>query len=272
MPRLASTLVGLQAQYPLSNDAPAQSVSGRPASAFAMVTLAAATPVEAGRLGRWDGADVQPDRASTDAELGKVAADTQPLALDPAADRGPPTSPATTALLVRSGEGALVSPASTGTRIDEGEAPEKPANDDAAGIFPVSLFVGHTKATPAVATIPTVRPSAAESSANRVEDSQSAETAAGSPPIGNADAAWSPWGVQLAESFSLDQALASFASIQRGLQGAATERPLLVRKVSRSRGWAPLYQILIPAADQKTADAICRRLEAAKGACMVVRN
>jgi hypothetical protein len=273
MQGLAPTLVGLPAQNPVASDAPARSVTSEVAIKFAMVTPATATPVEAGgRRGRWDGAVVQPDPASTAVDLVKIATDTRPLLFDPAADRGPPASPPTVTRLVLSEEAALVSPVSIGMRIDEGEAPEKPANDDVASIFPASLIFKHTTAMPALATIPTVRPSAAELLANRVEDSQSAETAAGSLAIGTVDAAWSPWGVQLASSFSLDQALASFASVQRALREAATEPPLLVRKVNRSRGWAPLYQILIPAADQKTAIAICRRLEAAKGACMVVRN
>ena len=47
---------------------------------------------------------------------------------------------------------------------------------------------------------------------------------------------------------------------------------LVVRKVSRSRGPAPLFQIRLPASDQKQATGICHRLEAAGGACIVFKN
>jgi hypothetical protein len=47
-----------------------------------------------------------------------------------------------------------------------------------------------------------------------------------------------------AGDFSLDRALASFAAIAREFPEFLTGPPLIVRKVNRSRGWAPLYQIL----------------------------
>ena len=83
---------------------------------------------------------------------------------------------------------------------------------------------------------------------------------------------WAPWGVQVAGNFSLDRAMASFAVIQRKFPAIVTGPPMVVRKVSRSRGPAPLFQIRLPAPDQKQANDICRRLEAAGGACVVFRN
>jgi hypothetical protein len=47
---------------------------------------------------------------------------------------------------------------------------------------------------------------------------------------------------------------------------------MVVRAVNRSRGPAPLYEIRLPAPDQKQAADICHRLEAAGGACVVFRN
>ena len=83
---------------------------------------------------------------------------------------------------------------------------------------------------------------------------------------------WAPWGVQVAGNFSLDRAMASFAAVQRKFPAIVTGPPMVVRKVSRSRGPAPLFQIRLPASDEKQADDICRRLEAAGGACVVFRN
>ena len=83
---------------------------------------------------------------------------------------------------------------------------------------------------------------------------------------------WAPWGVQVAGNFSLNRAMASFAAVQRKFPAIVTGPPMVVRKVSRSRGPAPLFQIRLPAPDQKQANGICRRLEAAGGACIVFRN
>jgi Transglycosylase SLT domain len=83
---------------------------------------------------------------------------------------------------------------------------------------------------------------------------------------------WAPWGVQVAGNFSLDRAMASFASVQRRYPDIVTGQPMVVRSVDRSRGPAPLFQIRLPAPDQKQAAGICHRLEAAGGACVVFRN
>ena len=91
-------------------------------------------------------------------------------------------------------------------------------------------------------------------------------------PLSAGAAAPARTGVQVAGDFSLDGALASFSAIEREYPEFLTGTPLIVRKVNRSRGWAPLYQILIPAADQRAANDICRRLESTDGACMVFKN
>jgi len=83
---------------------------------------------------------------------------------------------------------------------------------------------------------------------------------------------WAPWGVQVAGNFSLNRAMATFSAVQRKFPAIVTGPPMVVRKVSRSRGPAPLFQIRLPAPNQKQADDLCRRLEAAGGACIVFRN
>src|SRR5262249_2392712 len=54
---------------------------------------------------------------------------------------------------------------------------------------------------------------------------------------------WAPWGVQVAGNFSLDRAMASFAAVQRKFPAIVTGTPMVVRKVNRSRGPAPMFQI-----------------------------
>jgi hypothetical protein len=85
-------------------------------------------------------------------------------------------------------------------------------------------------------------------------------------------APWAPWGVQVAGNFSLNRAMASFAAVQRRYPAIVTGPPMVVRALDRSRGQAPLFQIRLAAPDQKQAADICRRLEAAGGACIVFRN
>ena len=86
-------------------------------------------------------------------------------------------------------------------------------------------------------------------------------------------APWSPWGVQVAGNFSLNRAMASFAALQRRHQAViGSTPPMVVRSVNRSRGVAPLFQIRLPAPSRDAADAICRKLRAAGGACIIMRN
>src|SRR5262249_12405025 len=80
---------------------------------------------------------------------------------------------------------------------------------------------------------------------------------------------WAPWGVQVAGNFSLNRAMATFASVQKKYPAIVSGPPMVVRQVSRSRGPAPMFQIRLPAPDQKQANDLCRRLEAAGGACVV---
>jgi hypothetical protein len=79
--------------------------------------------------------------------------------------------------------------------------------------------------------------------------------------------------VQVAASFSADQAVASYASLQdrhRTLMGAAP--PMVVRSVRRSRGTAPLYEARIPAASREEAEDLCDDLRSVGGACIVLKS
>jgi hypothetical protein len=84
---------------------------------------------------------------------------------------------------------------------------------------------------------------------------------------------WAPWGVQVAASFSAEQAVASYASLQdqhSTLIGAAL--PMVVRSLRRSRGTAPLYEARIPAASREEAENLCEDLRSEGGACVVLKS
>ena len=86
-------------------------------------------------------------------------------------------------------------------------------------------------------------------------------------------AAWAPWGVQVAGNFSLNRAMASYSALQQRhpaiLGGKA---PMVVRAVNKSRGRAALFQIRAPAATRDEAAKLCRDLQGAGAACVVFRT
>jgi Transglycosylase SLT domain/SPOR domain len=86
-------------------------------------------------------------------------------------------------------------------------------------------------------------------------------------------APWAPWGVQVAGNFSLNRAMASYAVLQKQYGAVLADRlPMVVRTVIRSRGTAPLFQIRLPTDSRDHANAICQKLHALGGACVVMRN
>ncbi len=83
----------------------------------------------------------------------------------------------------------------------------------------------------------------------------------------------SPWGVQLAASFSRDRALQIYARLMKRYQAAIGERdPSLLSTLLRSRGTRALYQVRIGADSRASADQLCAQVRGAGGACMVLRN
>ncbi len=97
---------------------------------------------------------------------------------------------------------------------------------------------------------------------------------AGSAIVGRVrQSEWAPWGVQVAASFSAEQAVASYASLQdrhSTLMGAAS--PMVVRSLRRCRGTAPLYEARIPAASREEAENLCEDLRSEGGACVVLKS
>jgi len=177
-----------------------------------------------------------------------------------------PAAPATT------DERAVRTRDASGVRLVEAEPRGRLAADAAASISSEGLATRQAADSADPVKMRMVHPSMTAARAPKVEASEAAPVAGGARSIATIDAAWSSWGVQVAGDFSLDRAMANFEQMQRQFPEVRAARPLLVQKVDHSRGWAPFYQILIPAADRNAADAICRRLESAAGACVVFKN
>lgn len=99
---------------------------------------------------------------------------------------------------------------------------------------------------------------------------------AGSRPslaLGIAEAAFAPWGVQLAGNFSKARALASFQRAAARHQSVVGELlPMVIGTRLRSRGTRAFYRVRLPAATRSEATALCRRIQAQNGACVVLKS
>lgn len=88
-----------------------------------------------------------------------------------------------------------------------------------------------------------------------------------------AEAPFAPWGVQLAGNFSKARALATFqraGARHRAIIGALP--PMVIGTRLRSRGTRAFYRVRLPAATRAEAIALCRRIQADRGACVVLRS
>jgi hypothetical protein len=85
-----------------------------------------------------------------------------------------------------------------------------------------------------------------------------------------ADPAWGPWGVQLAGSFSEGDVLARFERVRRRYEAVLGDYLPLV--VPGRLTDASTYVVRVSAKSRAEADALCARLRAAGGACIVLSN
>ncbi|TCR64796.1 transglycosylase SLT domain-containing protein [Bosea sp. BK604] len=93
------------------------------------------------------------------------------------------------------------------------------------------------------------------------------------PSLSVAEAAFAPWGVQLAGNFSKARALATFqraAARHRAVVGELL--PMVIGTRLRSRGTRAFYRVRLPAATRAEATALCRRIQAQNGACVVLKS
>jgi hypothetical protein len=95
-------------------------------------------------------------------------------------------------------------------------------------------------------------------------------TTAASPVVSG----WfAPWGVQIAASFSRASAMRAFARVQHDFYPViGGKNPFVLGSAVRSRGFRPFYRVRIGAQSRREADKICAGLEAAGGACVVLRS
>jgi hypothetical protein len=84
------------------------------------------------------------------------------------------------------------------------------------------------------------------------------------------DPAWGPWGVQLAGTWSEGRVLATYEQLRRRYDAILGDRLPLVLDAQRR---APSrFIVRVSESSRKEADALCAKLKAAGGACIVLRN
>ncbi len=89
------------------------------------------------------------------------------------------------------------------------------------------------------------------------------------PPI-TSDPAWGPWGVQLAGNYSEGGILAAYERLRRKYPAVLGDRqPLILQRYKRD---LPPFIVRISEKTRADANALCAKLQAAGGACVVFRN
>ena len=82
-----------------------------------------------------------------------------------------------------------------------------------------------------------------------------------------------PWGVELGAGFSRDNAMSIYGRAMTRLSSVVGDRdPIITSTVLRSRGTRPFYKVSIGTETRGEATALCGRIRAAGGACIVLRN
>ncbi len=85
------------------------------------------------------------------------------------------------------------------------------------------------------------------------------------------EAAFAPWGVQLAGNFSKELALAAFARTSRAYASVlGSTQPMIIGTRLRYRGARTFYRVRAPAATRKEAEQLCTRIRTAGGSCVVL--
>jgi Transglycosylase SLT domain/SPOR domain len=82
-----------------------------------------------------------------------------------------------------------------------------------------------------------------------------------------------PWGVQITGSFSKAAAVAAYARARMrypAILGAI--EPMVIGGRMRGRGFSPFYRVRAPADTRTAAEALCRNILRAGGACVVLRS
>jgi hypothetical protein len=154
----------------------------------------------------------------------------------------------------------------TGHEADQWRGGKPPADAPPASAPAASALLA--AAPPVSALPPSPPPERARSCLSLIASLRT--TTAASPVVSG----WfAPWGVQIAASFSRASAMRAFVRVQHDFYSViGGKNPFVLGSVVRSRGFRPFYRVRIGAQSRREANKICMSLEAAGGACVVLRS
>jgi hypothetical protein len=92
------------------------------------------------------------------------------------------------------------------------------------------------------------------------------------PPSSGSSPAWGPWGVQLAGDWLEGRVLATYEQLRRRYHSVLGDYQPLVLRTSHGLRGAAKYIVRVSEKSRASADALCTKLRAAGGACVVLRN
>ena len=159
-------------------------------------------------------------------------------------------------------------------RTDAAPAATPPPSAPAAATSPAAVPPASAPASTSPAAVPpapALLPSPPDSARSCLSLIASLRTTTAASPV--VSGWFAPWGVQIAASFSRASAMRAFARVQHDFYPViGRKNPFVLGSVVRSRGFRPFYRVRIGAQSRREADKICSSLEAAGGACVVLRS
>lgn len=81
-----------------------------------------------------------------------------------------------------------------------------------------------------------------------------------------------PWGIQVAGNFRRSAAIRQWQRMSKRFSKAIAEAEPVVSRIRTPRGRRGIYAVRIGADSRATANAVCAKLRAAGGSCIVMRN
>ena len=95
----------------------------------------------------------------------------------------------------------------------------------------------------------------------------------GGASAGSPAAQAQPWGVEIATAFSKEEALAEFDRVKQDHSDIlGSYDPILVEQCDLHMGTKVQYSARVGAGTREDADALCAKLIASRGACIVQKN
>jgi hypothetical protein len=132
---------------------------------------------------------------------------------------------------------------------------------------------GWLLAAAATAAVPAPRPPFAQGRVNCADLVDRLARARPIPLPGGTSGGWTPWGAQVAGHPKRSVAMRQYDRLRGRLPADLSARgPTVVVRRFAARGRMPLHAVMFAAGNRAEAQALCKRISAARAPCVVVKN